>query len=286
MAGDTQIFGSISERYRVRPMFPGMLYKLLVNPIYIGKVRHKGEIYDGEHLPLIDIELFEAVRQQLAFGAPVPKGIAVQRDTHLLTGILFDDAGDRMSPTHGKANGRRYRYYVSSRVRKSRVVAPDRCPSPAREIEKVAPAQATRILQDRPLIASWIVDHASTDQIQRGMARAASFVSSLSEHEHAERQRATLAIMFQSINLSTSSVRFEVKATEIVDMLTDDHLTDQPRSLEDTVSIELPIMLRRRGNGMRIAIDSRYVQPEPDPSLVDLIARAHIYLDRLTDHRL
>ena len=276
-----QVPECIRNRYRDRPMFQDMLYKLLVNPIYIGKVRHNGEIYEGEHEPLIDVELFEAVRKQLALGAPVPKGTAMHTDTHLLTGILFDDSGDRMSPTHGKANGRRYRYYISSRVRKSEDAVPDSWRIPAQEIEKVVREQAIRIVQDRPLIASWIEGHASTDQIQRGMARADGFASSLSEHEHADHQRATLAMMFRSINLSTSSIRFEVRTREIVGMLIDDDLADQPHSLEDTVSIELPIMLRRRGNGMRIVIDSPYVQPEPDPSLIDLIARAHIYLDRL-----
>ncbi|HTV69638.1 MAG TPA: recombinase family protein [Rhizobiaceae bacterium] len=281
-ATDPQVPESIRDRYRTRPMFPGMLNKLLVNPTYIGKVRHNREVYDGEHEPLIDVELFEAVRKQLALGAPVPKGTAMHRDTHLLTGILFDDTGDRMSPTHGKSNGRRYRYYVSSRVRKSEHAVPDSWRIPAKEIEKVVREQAVRILRDQPLIASWIEDHASADQIHRGMAQADSLALTLSEHEHAARQRAALAIMFPSINLSTSSIRFEVKTREVVAALLDDDVTDQTHSPDDIVSIELPIMLRRRGNGMRIVIDPPYAQPEPDPSLVDLIARAHIYLDRLT----
>lgn len=33
---------------------------------------------------------------------------------------------------------------------------------------------------------------------------------------------------------------------------------------------------------MRIVIDSPYVQPEPDASLVDLVARAHVYMNKLT----
>ena len=39
--------------------------------------------------------------------------------------------------------------------------------------------------------------------------------------------------------------------------------------------------MRRRCNGMRVVIDSPYIQPEPDAALVDLIARAHIYLGKL-----
>ena len=280
-ASHPQASGSICDRYRVRPMFPGMLYKLLVNPLYIGKVRHKGEIYDGEHEPLIDVELFDAVHKQLALGAPVPKGTAMHRDTHLLTGILFDDTGDRMSPTHGKANGRRYRYYVSSRVRKSEDAVAGSWRIPAQEMEKVVRGEAIRILQDRSLIAGWIERHASAGQIQHGMAQADSFASSLSEHERTDHQRATFAMMFRSINLSTSSIRFDVKRREIVGALLDDDIADQTTCSDDVVTIDLPIMLRRRGNGMRIVIGSPYVQTEPDPSLVDLIARAHIYLDKL-----
>lgn len=272
----------ICERYRTRPMFAGMLYKLLVNPIYIGKVRHKGAIYDGEHEPLIGVELFQAVSKQLALGAPVPKGTAMHRDTHLLTGILFDETGDSLSPTHGKANGRRYRYYVSSRARRSDDPVPDRWRIPAQEIERVVRDQAIRILQDRPFIAAWIEEHASTKHIQHGTAQANSFAAILCDHGQTDRHRDLLATMFNAVHLSTSSVRFEVNAQEIVGMMIGGGPNDSVDGPADAVSIDLPIMLRRRGNGMRIVINSPYAQPEPDQSLIDLIARAHIYLDRLT----
>ena len=38
------------------------------------------------------------------------------KSDHLLTGLLFDDAGHRMIPTHATKAGIRYRYYVSTRV--------------------------------------------------------------------------------------------------------------------------------------------------------------------------
>ena len=280
--GNPQAPQSICDRYATRPMFHGMLYKLLVNPVYIGKVRHKGEIHDGEHEPLVDTDLFEAVRRQLALGAPVAKGATPQRDRHLLSGLLFDDTGDAMSPTHGQANGRRYRYYISSRVRKSGGSVPDSWRLPAQEIERIVREQALRILQDRPLIASWIERHASTELIQCGLVHADALVPSLSDHEHVDRQRATIALLFRSITVSNSSIRFEVNTTAVLNELLEEGIVGQPSEPDDIVTIELPIVLRRRGNGMRIVIESPYVQPEPDPSLVDLIARAHPYMDRLT----
>ncbi len=76
-----------------RPVSRGMLYSLLANPVYIGKVRHKGDIHEGEHEAIIDRDLFEAVQRQLETGAPVAMGSSCYRDIHLLTGILFDCVG-------------------------------------------------------------------------------------------------------------------------------------------------------------------------------------------------
>ncbi|MBX3571663.1 MAG: recombinase family protein [Mesorhizobium sp.] len=284
-----------SSRYHARPMASGMLYKLLANPLYIGKVRHRGEVYDGEHQGIIDVDLFDAVQKQLAEGAPVPKGTAMRRDSHLLTGILFDDAGDRMAPTHGKANGRRYRYYVSGRVRRSPDTVPDSWRMPASEIERVVRNQASAILRDRGLIAGWVEQYASPDRILVGLDRAAGLALSLSEHEDADSQRSVIQLVFRSITVSTSAIRFEVNAWAIVWRLVDGeiHTINQAKSIDDAddmrrtdtpnaVTIELPVLLRRRGTGMRIVIDSPYAQPEQVASLVDLIARAHVYLDRLT----
>lgn len=153
---------------------------------------------------------------------------------------------------------------------------------PAQEIERVVRDQAIRILQDRPFIAAWIEEHASTKHIQHGTAQANSFAAILCDHGQTDRHRDLLATMFNAVHLSTSSVRFEVNAQEIVGMMIGGGPNDSVDGPADAVSIDLPIMLRRRGNGMRIVINSPYAQPEPDQSLIDLIARAHIYLDRLT----
>jgi len=34
------------------------LYQLIKNPVYLGKIKYKGKLYDGKHKPLIDQELF------------------------------------------------------------------------------------------------------------------------------------------------------------------------------------------------------------------------------------
>ena len=97
------------------PFGRGALYYLLSNHFYIGEVKYKSEILPGEQPPILDRALFEAVRQK-ALAQWSHRTLARSKSDHLLTGLLFDDAGHRMVPTHATKAGVRYRYYVSAPV--------------------------------------------------------------------------------------------------------------------------------------------------------------------------
>jgi len=97
------------------PFGRGALYYLLSNHFYVGEVKYKNEILPGEQPSIIDRVLFEAVRQK-SLAKWSHRTIVRNKSDHLLTGLLFDDAGHRMIPTHATKAGIRYRYYVSTRV--------------------------------------------------------------------------------------------------------------------------------------------------------------------------
>jgi site-specific DNA recombinase len=94
------------------PFERGTLFYLLRNRFYIGEVRYKGDILPGEQPPILDRALFDAVQQKLTDQWTARTNVRNAGD-HLLTGLLFDDAGHRMAPTHSTKAGIRYRYYVS-----------------------------------------------------------------------------------------------------------------------------------------------------------------------------
>jgi Recombinase len=91
----------------------GPLAYLLRNRFYIGEVVFKGEVCPAEHPPILDTDLFEAVQQKLA---QQRNGYRVARASSnaLLMGRIFDDRGNRMSPSHSRKGATRHRYYVSS----------------------------------------------------------------------------------------------------------------------------------------------------------------------------
>jgi site-specific DNA recombinase len=90
----------------------GALFYLLRNRFYIGEVKYKDEILPGEQPAIVDRALFDSVQQKLT-EQWTTQSTARNASDHLLTGLLFDDAGHRMVPTHATKSGVRYRYYVS-----------------------------------------------------------------------------------------------------------------------------------------------------------------------------
>ncbi|MGB6940575.1 MAG: recombinase family protein, partial [Xanthobacteraceae bacterium] len=91
----------------------GPLAHLLHNRFYIGEVSFKGEILQGEQSAILDRELFDAVQAKLSAQTSNHTATRIQAQA-LLTGRIFDDRGNRMSPTHAGKGNIKYRYYLSS----------------------------------------------------------------------------------------------------------------------------------------------------------------------------
>jgi DNA invertase Pin-like site-specific DNA recombinase len=97
----------------------GALAYLLKNRIYLGQVVYRGEVFRGDHTAIIDLPLFEAVQARLAAQA-VERQVRLREISAILTGRIFDDRGNRMTPTHSNKRGVRYRYYASRATPQSR----------------------------------------------------------------------------------------------------------------------------------------------------------------------
>ena len=91
----------------------GALYLMLQNRIYRGEITHKGNAYPGEHKPIVDKALWGQAQVVLAENR-VDRAIGTEaQHASLLAGLVFDDSGERLTPTHAVKKGTRYRYYVS-----------------------------------------------------------------------------------------------------------------------------------------------------------------------------
>jgi DNA invertase Pin-like site-specific DNA recombinase len=114
----------------------GHIYWILSNPIYIGRLRHKGQIHDGLHAAIVDQEIWDRVQRRLEEQTQ-PRADLRRNAESFLAGKLYDDRGNRMGPSHAAKGGRRWRYYVSRAIltgRKLDVGSVTRVP--AAQIEK------------------------------------------------------------------------------------------------------------------------------------------------------
>jgi site-specific DNA recombinase len=72
------------------------------------------KLHEGQHPPVVPQDLWEQVQQSLRdhLGAATTKRTRQSSDA-LLAGKLYDDGGNRMSPTWARKESKRWRYYVS-----------------------------------------------------------------------------------------------------------------------------------------------------------------------------
>jgi len=148
-----------------KPFTRGHIYQLLSNPIYIGKVRHKGEVFDGLHDAIIDQGTWDRVQSKLAKNRQTRVSRTNTKSRSPLAGKLFDTEGDLLTPSHTNKKGRRYRYYISRKLIEQSGSRQDGWRIPATEIER-AVVQAVK--QDRDVRMAWSarkLEHPGKDEL-------------------------------------------------------------------------------------------------------------------------
>jgi site-specific DNA recombinase len=240
------------------PFGRGALHYLLSNRFYIGEVKYKDEILPGEQPPIMDRELFEAVRQK-SLAQWSHRTVARNKSDQLLTGLLFDDAGHRMIPTHAKKAGLRYRYYASTPVLHGEAKT-----APAGSVSRVpAPDIEQAIIKslEAHLTAQLVDSTSSVAQI---------------------RDRATLAQLVASIVVHPDKLVVRFKADQ----------TDEASDRADGPSLTIPWQKPPSKRARRILLpqgkarsDARPEQLERRARLVNSIVKGRRWLDDVISGR-
>lgn len=263
------------------PFGRGNLYHLLSNPVYIGKIRHKEQVYDGEHEPIVTSATFEEAQALLASQAPRRRSQSNVTQPHLLTGLIFDEAGEKLRSVHANKQGVRYRYYVSKQFVDERRKGSEGWRLPAPALESVVHHRLNRILRDHAQLSDWIRQWAGADEIQPAMRRADEMRSCWASGT-VDAKRSLLQKIVRRITLKPGSLTIDLDRRCLSELLLDRVLP--PGDGAQVTSIECPIGMKRRGVETRIVLtDGSNSDRDPDGALIDLLRRAHLYLDQLTD---
>jgi site-specific DNA recombinase len=122
----------------------------LRNRFYIGEVKYKGEVFPGEQTAILDRTLFDSVQTKLDQQRTNHTKARQQSDS-LMMGRIFDERGNRMTPTYAVKKGVRYRYYISAALiqgQSDKTAKLNRVP--AAEIEKLIISAVRKHFGEKP----------------------------------------------------------------------------------------------------------------------------------------
>jgi site-specific DNA recombinase len=261
--------------------FRGALYELLSNPIYIGEIRHKGVRHSGLHEPIIDRELWESAQLLLRSHAAARHTPRARKSaTSPLTGRLFDESGQSLTPSHAVKGERRYRYYVSRNLINGtsdsgrsgwRLQAP--------EIERTVAAAACTMLSDEAEIANAAL---AIGLAEHRLPSLFSLVAAWIKRLQSDVEAGTaLSSLVYRVDLIDSGIRVSVKLPSSI--------TAEQQGANDTalmVTRVFPMQIRRRGFEMRLVLQgSRAPAPLADLALIKAIAKGRRWADDLLSGR-
>jgi DNA invertase Pin-like site-specific DNA recombinase len=253
-----------------RPFSRGHIYQLLSNPLYVGRIAHRGDSYEGRHPGIIHPETWDAVQKRLADQAPNRPARTRVSNSSPLRGKLFDEAGGMLTPSHAVKTGRRYRYYVSrasASTSKSSNATRGRSPRwrlPAREIERLIGEAVVGLFANPSKLAR----AARESQVHEAQ------ISDLLERVGCWNGK-PLEIV-QRVDLGAEEMAVHVDLSTLL-------------GVEDTVIRHMvPAKIRRRGVEMRLVLeggDNGANDARVDPALVKAIVRGRQWFEQLASGR-
>jgi len=142
------------------------LVGILKNPLYIGKLRYRDKVFDGQHPPIIEESLFNRTQKLLAKNGDQHKSANQDKHDFLLRGLVHCEAcGSYMTPNFSYSKGRKYFYYKCTKVDK---LDRNECPVrsvPAKELENIVLQRLSFLGQNKKLVEK-IVKEAQTTSVR------------------------------------------------------------------------------------------------------------------------
>jgi hypothetical protein len=257
----------------------GHLHRILSNPVYIEQIVHKEEVFAGQHPAIVEMDLWQAVQAQLKANLQGHRAKANSSQPSLLTGLVFDERGHRLTPSHAQKGARRYRYYIDQASAEADDAA-NVLRLPAKELEATVIGAISGLLNDRSRVMALM------GSVDAGLAKcrlhAAEATGELLGTAMAAQQIEVLSRLVKRIVVRKDSIEIEVRIAAIwsaTRVAADDD--------EVVHRIEVPVRLKRCGTAVRLIVRpvGASATRGVDAKLVALISKAHDWFERLSSGR-
>ena len=263
-----------------KPLLRSNLYRLLSNPLYIGMIPHKGETYPGQHKAIIDQETWDQVQQMMSGNRRERSSATNVKAPFLLTGLVFDEAGEPLYQAQASKDGKRYRYYISKQLA---LDAKSDCQGwrlSARTLEATVIRPIRDLLQDQLQLMDLLeFANPASSLLQTLKVNADELAGKLID-ANTEEQQAILQAIVQRVGLSADAITIDLSRRALAGLLTvEENVTSNEH--DDIVPLNHAITLQRKGVEAKLVIAGQSSGRQPDPDLCRLIAMAKNWFDQL-----
>ena len=259
----------------------GNIYLILRSPVYVGQVSHKGTVYPGLHDPIIDQHTWDQVQQALEKNRSGHQKQMRSKVPSLLGGLVFDDAGGRLTPSHTNKHGARYRYYVS----KSRLSGRPRSDEqdkrwrvPGAELEGAVLSAVRRLLADHnELSAVLSLGRLTPLEADAVFASASVLAEDLTTAPPAVLRR-MLSPILRRVEIADVSLTISLALGPLGEALGAAQTEDGNAG---THAIIVPVRITKRGVEQRLIVGGENKIQVRDVALIRAVARAHAWVEDL-----
>lgn len=257
-----------------RPFTRGHLQQLLRNPVYSGYIAHRGQVFEGKHTAIVTQKVWKAVQEMLDGKSPARMSSTTRQSRSLLAGLLFDEAGDRLTPTHANKKGRAYHYYVSSRLVSGAKGDATGWRLPRADLDRAILDLIDEFLNgDDVSILAIDAATCSPAEIERARDRIHEMASCLKFTR--DNQCEILKQLVERIIIAPGSLSITIKTSAF---------SSVNESTERKHEIVAPFQMKRRGVETKIILgtSSKAVQL-PDQNLIELVANTRMWFGKIAD---
>jgi DNA invertase Pin-like site-specific DNA recombinase len=265
----------------------GALYMLLQNLIYLGEIVHKGQPHKGTHTAIIGPALWKRAQALLVENRNGNATRAWAKEPSLLTGLVFDHHGTRLTPSHACKGSRRYRYYVSGPTTRGggrglRI--------PAHDLERPVIGALLRLLRDKVELVKTMATFRLDQSQQAHISRSAEALARAWEEMTISDRLAMLTRMVSKIVVDEREVSITIARRGLLEALAarDPELDIPPTSTQSPdrrpYQISVKASLQRCGGERRVIFPAGVAAtaaPQPNAALIKAVARAHVWREML-----
>ena len=259
-----------------QPFTRGHLYQVLHNPLYVGEVRHKEKTYPGQHEAIIKRQTWDTVQKLLDEQAPDRRSPTNTKHRCLLTGLVFDEDGDRVSPSNSRKNGRRYHYYISKQSKRGTDKdSPWRLP--AGKFEEIILHEVCRFLNNSARLMDAVHGKKATSTQIQASARASTGLATAIKQAPIKEIAGKIRKIIERVVIAPDRLRLTISRAGLSECVGGTDSGDGTPVILDT-----PMSIRRRGVESKFILSGSTPEPAHDDGLIKLIADSHKWFAHIT----